>query len=200
MNASVDGLPLGLVWDTEPSSWHFDGEAWIFEAAGRTDHFVDPASAAAVLNGARAFVTPPDRPWQMSASITAALPATYDAGMLMLWSEEQHFAKLCFERSPLGPAMIVSVVTRGVSDDANGWVVDGDTVWLRISSIGDDAYAFHASSDGVFWELVRYFQLSGDGPMRCGISVQSPMGDGCTASFRGLALVENQLTELRDGT
>lgn len=200
MNEATDRLPLGMQWEKEPVSWHFDGETLEVEAAGQTDHFVDPGGSVVVLNGARALVTPPDGPWQLSASIVAALPEIYDAGVLLLWADERHFAKLCFERSPLGQAMVVSVVTRGVSDDANAWVVEGDTVWLRVSSVDDNVYAFHASIDGVFWELVRYFKLGGDGPMRCGISAQSPIGSGCKASFQRLALVEHHLPELRDGS
>ena len=43
--------------------------------------------------------------------------------------------KLCFEHSPDRQPMIVSVVTRGVSDDANAFAVDGQTAWLRVSPL-----------------------------------------------------------------
>ena len=57
------------------------------------------------------------------------------------------WAKLCFEYSPQREPMVVSVVTRGLSDDCNSFVVDGATVWLRIARVGS-AFAFHASTDG----------------------------------------------------
>ena len=59
--------------------------------------------------------------------------ATFDAGVLLLWVDERHWGKLCFEFSPAGEAMVVSVVTRGVSDDANAFMVTGRSVWLRVS-------------------------------------------------------------------
>ena len=60
--------------------------------------------------------------------------ATYDAGVLTLRRRDDLWAKLCFERSPQGEPMVVSVVTRGVSDDCNSFVVDGRSVWLRRNS------------------------------------------------------------------
>lgn len=44
----------------------------------------------------------------------------------------RHWAKLCCEFSPAGEPMIVSVVCRGVADDANAFIVPGRPVWLRI--------------------------------------------------------------------
>jgi len=56
--------------------------------------------------------------------------------------------------------MVVSVVTRGVSDDANAFVVDGRTVWLRVSRVSH-AFAYHASLDGKAWRMVRFFSIDG---------------------------------------
>ena len=68
--------------------------------------------------------------------------------------------------------MVVSVVTRGVSDDCNSFVVDGTSVWLRIARIGG-AFAFHASTDGVGWSFVRYFALATAGEPSVGFAAQS---------------------------
>lgn len=62
--------------------------------------------------------------------------------------------------------------------DANGFVVDGDTAWLRVGP----AYAFHTSADGRLWQFVRYFGLGTDAA-EAGFEVQSPTGAGCAASF-----------------
>jgi uncharacterized protein len=200
MSTQAQALPFGLQWEVEPASWRFDGNVGSVVAGASTDNFVDPAGATTALNGARALAEAPDGSWQLSAKVTVDFRATYDAGVLLLWSDDRHFAKLCFERSPQGEPMVVSVITRDVSDDANAWVVDGDTVWLRISRVADQAYAFHSSHDGRRWEFVRYFALSGSSPMRYGISVQSPTGDGCVVTFGELALSDTRLVDLRDGS
>jgi regulation of enolase protein 1 (concanavalin A-like superfamily) len=49
----------------------------------------------------------------------------YDAGTLFLLADDSHWSKLCFEYSPDEQGMVVSVVTRGTSDDANAWNVEG---------------------------------------------------------------------------
>jgi regulation of enolase protein 1 (concanavalin A-like superfamily) len=200
MSKLTEDLPYGLQWEIEPASSHIDGADITVEATGQSDYFIDPAGTVTALNGSRAVGPAPDSDWQLSARVVADLSATYDAGVLLLWSDERHFAKLCLERSPHGEAMIVSVVTREVSDDANAWDVEGDAAWLRISGLTNDAYAFHSSKDGAHWELVRHFRLVGSRPMKYGISAQSPIGDGCSVTFEGLSVARRSLTDLRDFT
>ena len=196
----ITRLPLDLRWEVEPRSWTNDGQTVAVDAAGGTDNFVDPAGSAAVVNGARALTLAPPAPWRFSAKVTVDFAARFDAGVLLLWIDERHFAKLCFERSPQGDPMVVAVVTRGESDDSNGWVVADSTAWLRITAVTSDVYAFHAGTDGETWQLARYFRLRGRIPARFGISAQSPTGSGCTASFSHFALSRTGLDDLRDGS
>src|SRR5258708_8925858 len=121
--------------------------------------FIDPgADAEPTLNAVTLLGVPPDGDFQFSARVTVAFASTFDAGALLLWIDERHWGKLCFEYSPHGDPMIVSVVTRGVSDDANAFVVEGRTVLLRVSRI-DHAFAYHASLDGKTWRMVRFFAI-----------------------------------------
>jgi hypothetical protein len=200
MSKLTEELPYGLRWEIEPAASQIDGADITVVAAGQSDNFIDPAGNVTALNGARAVGPMPDSDWQLSARVVADLTATFDAGVLLLWSDERHFAKLCLERSPQGQAMIVSVVTREVSDDANARDVEGDAAWLRISGLTNDTYAFHSSKDGAHWELVRHFRLIGSRPMKYGISAQSPIGDGCSVRFEELSVARHSLKDLRDFT
>jgi uncharacterized protein len=166
-------------------------------AGPRTDLFVDPAGGAPVLN-APTLLGATDGDFLLSARVRAELRATFDAGALLLHAGEQTWAKLALERSPQGEAMIVSVVTRRVSDDANGAVVGGDSVWLRVARIGE-ACALHASADGEHWDLVRHFALEAPGPLAAGFLAQSPTGDGCAATFDEIDFAARTLADLRDG-
>jgi len=174
-------------------------------AAPRSDIFVDPGSDAALnaesmLNAATLLGEPPAGDFRFSARVTVDFAATYDAGVLLLWADERNWAKLCFEYSPAGQPMIVSVVCRGVADDANAFVVDGPSVWLRVSRI-DRAYAYHASVDGAVWQMVRFFVLDdGAGPHRIGFEAQSPTGDGCRVTFDEIRFDPVRLADLRDGS
>lgn len=193
---------LDLRWQEEPASWHIADGVLSLAAGPRTDMFVDPGDPAAtpVLNAPRALAPVPDGDFRFAVRARVDFGDTYDAGVVLVWAGERHWAKLCFERSPAGENTIVTVITRGDSDDANAWPVAGDTVWLRASRLGP-AWAFHSSPDGKVWQLVRYFGLGPDaGPPSIGVEAQSPLGAGCAVVFDHATLTPTRLTDLRDGS
>jgi uncharacterized protein len=188
-------------------AWKFDEQAGavIATAAARTDIFIDPGAsspldAESMLNAPTLLGVPPEGDFQFSARVTVNFESTFDAGVLLLWIDDRHWGKLCFEFSPAHEPMIVSVVTRGVSDDANAFVVSGRTVWLRVSRI-DHAYAYHASTDGKRWRMIRFFRIgessAGD---KVGFEAQSPTGDGCAVTFDDIRFLPERLDDLRDGS
>ncbi|MGH9247557.1 MAG: DUF1349 domain-containing protein [Acidimicrobiales bacterium] len=133
-----------------------------------------------------------------SARVTVDFQSTYDAGVLLAYTDERNRAKLCFKFSPPRQPMVVGVVTRGLSDDCNSFVVDGPRVWLRIARIGR-AFAFHASTDGTLWQFVRLFALGSASPPLVGFSAQAPTGEGCTTTFDEIAFTATTLEDLRNG-
>lgn len=200
----VPGLPFA----TTPSAdgvWRLDEGAVVADAPGRSDLYVNPggagsSDAASLLNAASLLGTPPAGDFQLSARVSVDFAAPFDAGVLLLWQDDERWAKLCFELSPAGEPMVVSVVTLGLSDDANAFVVGERSVWLRVARV-DRVYAYHASTDGTTWRLVRVFSL-GDAVAehRLGLEVQSPTGDGCRVRFADVRFAEERLAELRDGS
>jgi regulation of enolase protein 1 (concanavalin A-like superfamily) len=184
-----------------------NGEAWLADSATaltgdagpRTDLFINPATGTATLNAPRLLTPAPPGDFRFSAEVMAFHDATFDAGTLLVWGGEDTWAKLAFEYSPQEQGMVVSVITRGESDDANGYTIDGLSVWLRISRIGR-AYACHASADGNAWDFVRHFRLPGVNEVAIGFGVQSPTGEGCRARFTGINIDEGTLSDLRDGS
>jgi uncharacterized protein len=195
----IPDFPLQLRWLSDPvrSEVAADG-ALLIEAGPRTDWFVDPQRASDPVMNAPALVGDATEDYLLSARVTVEFAATYDAGALFVHAGDRTWAKLAFEYSPQGEPMVVSVVTRGVSDDCNSFVVTTDAVWLRIARIGS-AFAFHASSDGRRWELVRHFALDAAGEPAVGFEVQSPTGEGCTATFSEMRFEARRLSDLRGG-
>lgn len=205
----IPGVPFPLV-PSAAAPWRLDPGAGAVRAtaAPHSDLFIDPGkgttlNAESMLNAATLLGAAQPGDFQLSARVTVDFAATYDAGVLLLWVDEHHWGKLCFEFSPAGEPMIVSVVTRGVSDDANAFVVPGRSVWLRVSRI-DRAYAYHASEDGRRWRMIRFFTLDGaeGAPERelIGFEAQSPTGDGCEVTFQDIRFVPERLADLRDGS
>ena len=94
--------------------------------------------------------------------------------------------------------MVVSVVTRGESDDCNSMPVEGGAAWLRVSRLAR-AFAFHRSTDGEHWDMVRYFGLGNPESVEVGFLAQSPTGDGCTATFEDVAFSREELADVRSG-
>jgi regulation of enolase protein 1 (concanavalin A-like superfamily) len=202
MHAGMDITISGLPFSPAPpgtDAWLVDSETSVTGDAGpRTDLFVDPATGQATRNAPRLLTPAPAGDFQLSAEVAAFHEATFDAGALVVWAGDGAWAKLAFEYSPQATGMVVSVVTRGLSDDANGYTIDGLWVWLRISRVGR-TFAFHASRDGATWDFIRHFSLDGD-DIAVGFEVQSPMGEGCRARFTHIAFTPTTVTDLRDGS
>ena len=197
-NLVLPSIPTPLSWGLPPVSWNISDDGALAITAGpRTDMFVNPAGTEVVLNAPR-LVFEPAGDFMLSARVTVGFAATYDAGVLLLYAGERSWAKLCFEYSPQRQPMIVSVVTQGFSDDANAYVVAGNQTFLRVSRLGR-AFAFHASGDGAYWNLIRNFTLEPLAPLAAGFVAQSPTGAGCTASFAHISYTPERLADLRSG-
>jgi uncharacterized protein len=194
---TLPNLPQSLRWLNQPQSWNLSpaGDLTI-TASPKTDWFIDPQGAVNV-NNAPALLFPVSTPCMFSAQVSVEHVATYDAGVLMVYESPLAWAKLCLELSPQALATIVSVVTKGISDDCNAFPVNGP-VYLRVSRL-EKAYAFHVSENGAEWNLIRYFRLEDGTNTQMGFLAQSPTGNGCTASFREIRFEQQLLADIRSG-
>lgn len=202
---TVPALPFPLT-PSQPGVWRTDeGGGVVADAPAGTDLYVDPAGAD--LAGAGSTVpaptllgTPPAGDYQLSARVTVEFRTAYDAGVLLLQDDDTTWAKLCFELSPAAEPTVVTVVTRGVSDDANAFALADRSAWLRVSRIGP-VHAFHASADGRTWRFVRLFRLGEDvAGLQVGFEAQSPTGEGCTVRYTDVRFEQRTLADQRDGS
>jgi regulation of enolase protein 1 (concanavalin A-like superfamily) len=192
-------MPVPMRWLAPPASWGAEGSTLEVAARAHTDWFIDPSGTREPALDGAALVGNAAGDYIFSARVGIRFTSTFDAGVLMLFASEAVWAKLCFELSPQREPMIVSVVTLGASDDANGFVVAGDEVWLRIARIGP-AFAFHASPDGRAWRLVRHFTFGAHVEPAVGFGTQSPTGEGCVVRFDDIRFESRRLGDLRDGS
>jgi regulation of enolase protein 1 (concanavalin A-like superfamily) len=192
-------LPAELQWRLPPEQWaaEADGSLSILAPPG-TDLFADPGNGTRTDSAPAALLVPPDESFLLSARVEVTFGATFDAGALHAWVDGDLWAKLCFELSPQREPTIVSVVNRGVSDDCNSVTVSGTSAFLRVAHLGR-ATAFHWSSDGKHWSLVRYFTLGRTAGLRVGFSSQSPTGTGCRSRFSQIRYRSGALRDLRNG-
>jgi len=197
-------LPFALT-PSEGSDWSLESTGLSVTADPHSDIFIDPGeggqlNAESLLNAVTLLGVPPAGDFQFRARVTVDFASSFDAGVLLLWFSERRWAKLCFEFSPDGQPMVVSVVNRDVADDANAFPVDAGSVWLRVSRI-DRVWAFHASLDGTRWRKIRVFVLDGgEDEARVGFEAQSPTGEGCAVRFDDIRFDGTRLSDLRDGS
>jgi uncharacterized protein len=197
------GLPFTLVAEGAPRcAIELDGDAVVLTGGPRSDLFLDPAGDGTGPDAGRFLGEPPAGDFTLRARVDVGFRRTFDAAVLLVQASASVWAKLCFEYSPQGRATVVTVVTRGTSDDSNSFEVDGTSVRLRIMRSGR-TWAFHASADGTWWGLVRYFTLGEHEAgltARVGFLAQSPRGEGCRAVFDEIAFSAGAPADLRDGS
>ncbi len=193
----LSGLPA-LGWLHEPSAAAVADGQLSLGAGARTDWVTSPLTGDRSLN-ASALVFPAADEYVLSARVAVSFADTFDAGVLVAYQDERTWAKLCFEYSPQGRPMVVSVVTRGQSDDCNSVEIDRDWVYLRLARTGP-AFVLHYSLDGTYWHFVRLFALGPAGTATStGFLAQSPCGEGVTATFSELRYEQWAIKDLRSG-
>jgi uncharacterized protein len=200
MSAEINlaGVPTSLNWLNQPESWNWSPDHQLTITAGtRTDWFIDPEEAHSA-NNAPALLFLSRSPSLLSARVAVEFSATFDAGVLVVYQHAHAWAKLCLEYSPQRQPMVVSVVTRDVSDDCNALIMEARSAYLRVARL-ERAYAFHYSPDGQTWSLIRYFRLTEGGEVRLGFLAQSPLGSGCTATFAHIRYEPRLLADIRSG-
>ncbi len=193
---SIPSIPYALEWQVPALEAEFAGDTLSIAAGPKTDLFTDPRGLITVANTPR-LMFKPDGDFMLSATVSVPFASTFDAGVLVAFVDATHWAKLCFEFSPQGQPMVVTVVNKGDSDDCNSVIIAGNTVHLRLSRVGR-AFAFHYSTDKKFWHFTRYFNLGVQGEA-VGFSSQSPTGEGCTAMFEDILFEARVPADLRSG-
>lgn len=178
----IEGLPGPLTWQHPPAQWKIDGgNALSITGGKKTNWFASPMGKGQIDNSSRLLFKPADD-FVFSAKVTVGFHSQWDAGVLALYVNDELWAKLCLEMTVEKHPAIVSVVTRGLSDDNNSIAIQGNSVYLKVVKAGQ-AIFFYASQDGVKWSIIRAFSLGANPGLRVGFSSQSPVGDGCTSVF-----------------
>jgi regulation of enolase protein 1 (concanavalin A-like superfamily) len=189
-------MPEGFAWMNEPPDWGFEDGRLHIAAPPNTDLFRHPGGEIVITNAPFLYYVA-QGDFTVSSRIGYDRKEISDAGGIVLYSNAENWAKLAFEHSNRVPT-VVSLNTRGVSDDANGEVIEEDEVYLRATRMGR-RFAFHFSRDGKLWILVRHFYLEAPDVIRVGVCAQSPHGDGCRTTFAYLEHEPVGVADIRSG-
>jgi uncharacterized protein len=167
------------------------------DAPPKTDFFIDPAGEMTAGSAPHLYLSVTGD-FVAQALVSHPFHSTYDASTLMIRSDPTHWAKLCFECTDFGTHAVVSVVTNGVSDDANGVNYTWPAVWLQAVRKGN-VFGLHYGPDGEHWNMVRYFTFDAQATVQVGMVAQSPVGDGSQMDFLHFSLKNRSVQDLRTG-
>ncbi len=189
---------LGFQWMNAPAAVRFTDGTLQVTATEKTDFFNNPenneVSATAPLlfkEMAGDFV--------LTALVKPDFADIWNACALMVHIDSLNWIKFGFENSDATGKSIVSVVTRGVSDDSNGAVLnDAASIWLRIIRKGN-IYAMHWSADGETFKMARLSAMPAAGLVKAGIEAQCPAGKPATHRILFLSIEERTVNDLRSG-
>ena len=195
---TLTGIPGKLTWKNHPASFHIEGGNQLTISAGpKTDWFVDPFNGK-IANTGPVLLFSPGKDYVLSAKVSVSFKTKWDAGAFVVYADEHHWAKLALEYSPDNQPTMVTVVTRGYSDDCNSIAVSGNEVYLQIARTGN-TYVFYSSIDKKKWNILRTFYFDTVAEARVGFAAQSPAGDGATAKFTEIQYAKGKTKNIYTG-
>jgi regulation of enolase protein 1 (concanavalin A-like superfamily) len=193
---AIPGLEGNFRWIEDPVKSRIAHQEVSISSRENTDWFVDPETLH-VTSNAPALVRRTRGDFTVSALVDVEFHATFDAGALVMYYDTVHWVKFALECSPQGKGAIVTVITRGESDESLSRVVYDSSLYLRISRLGRTV-ALHSSLDGQWWDLERYCHF--DFPeVDVGFESQSPTGKGTTARFSAITFGTSGVNDFRSG-
>lgn len=190
-------------WVNESSAKYKDGVLTVY-APAQTDYFNSPVKENGFfpnpVANASLYYTELTGDFVFKTKVSLEFKNFYDAAALLVYENENVWAKLALENSdlPCRKPAVVSVVTNRISDDCNGPVMDGNSVWFQISRV-DDCFAFHYSVDGVEYNMVRVFTLPVGQTVKVGFEAQAPMGEGGNRYYSEISIENKRVENIRAG-
>lgn len=171
----------------------------VISSPPKSDYFNEPDESAQYGN-APLLLTRLDNtgPFTFTTTMVPVFTTTYDAGAIYLYIDSGHWLKFAFEQDERGNKRIVTVRTRGTSDDNNHDIISQEAIDLKVSSDGK-SIGFYYSTDHATWQVVRVFKNDYPGQLWLGISAQSPWGEGNKATFSNCTLTPGSIKDFRKG-
>lgn len=190
----MTNIPYELTAYNNPVDYSLMNDGIRLSASGKTNLFNNPDGLTKV-NNAPMILFKPVGDFTLSARVTGKLDAVYDVAALVVYENENTWAKLCYENSVAKQPTIVSVVTRTYSDDCNS-MTTGDYAYLSVVKKGNQ-YSFFYSVDNKSWSMIRSFHLETKGQIKAGFAVHGSRGDGFTGIFSEIKYKDSALEDMR---
>lgn len=190
--------PPQLSWMNKPENFSLTEGHLKIEARKGTDFFIDPESGEVTA-------TAPYLYKELEGDFVAELKlrpdftSQWNAGAIFMMIDESNWIKFAYENSDATGKSIVSVVTRDVSDDANGVVLnDQEELWLKMIRKGD-IYSMLWSLDGIEYKMCRLAAMKESVTVKIGLEAQCPVGETAVHDFLYFGVESKTVKNLRKG-
>lgn len=190
----VHSIPYDLSVYNKPISYFIENDRVTINSSGETNLFNDPNGKYKICN-APMILFEPQGDFTLIAKVAGKLCQVYDVAALVIYQNEDVWAKLCYENSVNKKPTIVSVVTRTFSDDCNS-LEAGDSAYLSIVKKGDQ-YSFFYSPDTQEWIMIRTFNLETKDKIKVGFAAHGIGKARFTGTFSEILFSENALYNMR---
>ncbi len=182
---TIQAIPHPLQWENKPLSYSQIGNSITIIAGEKTDMFRDP-NVTYNTDNAPKLLFKPDENFVLSASIEHIFANKWDGGAIVIKSDSLNWIKFCFEKDYTGAHRVVSVVTKGISDDCNSVQLRSNKVFYKVAK-ADNVITLYYSVDGRKWFLIRHLQFDSDTNLQVGFLSQSPTGTRCKVKFSNIS-------------
>ncbi len=197
--ANINHGHLGnLAWLNEPKSFLLENGTLQVVAGKGTDFFNNPVDGT--IHSSAPFLYQNIRgDFVATALVRPDFTSMWNATALMVLIDSVHWIKFAFENSDATGNSIVSVVTKGVSDDANGVMLsDQNEAWLKLIRKGDN-YSMFWSKDGRNFKMARLCAMPAADPVKLGMEFQCPVGESAKHEITYFGLSATTVNDLRKG-
>ena len=193
-----DGDLADFRWLNEPSDYKLANGELIITAKKGSDYFINPEDMVVSSSAPFLYKELADD-FVATVSVSPDLSSMWNAAGLFLMIDENHWIKFVFENSDATGPSIVSVTTRGISDDANGVRLgEKSTIWLKIIR-KENNYTMHWSADGKNYKMARLSAMPTTGKVKIGMEAQSPVGEQAIHKFHHFSIEPKTVKDLRKG-
>jgi uncharacterized protein len=171
----------------------------VLKSNAKCDNFNDPDGKLS-NSTAPVLLTKIDntKPFTFTAKVSPTFIDTYDAGTMYIYLNKKWWFKFAFERDERMRTRVVTVRTIETSDDNNHDIVNNTSIYMKISS-DTKTIGFYYSLDKELWQLVRLFRNDYPAELWAGVSTQSPLGNGTSATFEECSLTQSSIQDFRMG-
>lgn len=191
----LNEIPYPMEVKNNPVELIVDNSRIKISAKGKTNLFNNPNGIYRVQD-APMLLFEPQGDFTLKAKVSGDLKNIYDVAALVVYQNENTWAKFCYENSVDKIPTIVSVVTRTYSDDCNS-VEAGSYAYMSVVKKGEE-FSFFYSSDGIKWKMIRSFRLELTGKIKAGFAVHGSRGDGFTGYFSEIKYQDKALEDMRE--